>query len=91
MNKLFRLLWDNNIPDKRLNPMDVNQILQFPSGGSFPICPACKITLEREYQKYCDRCGQCLNWQRFDNATVVIWNERSESVLGEKSHKRYLN
>lgn len=26
-------------------------------------CPNCKITMEREYQRYCDRCGQKLKWQ----------------------------
>ena len=27
----------------------------------FPICPTCKIPLNREYQAYCDRCGQVLS------------------------------
>lgn len=31
----------------------------------FPVCPQCGRTLEREYQPYCDRCGQCLDWKRF--------------------------
>lgn len=26
-------------------------------------CPRCNITLERDYQAYCDRCGQRLNWK----------------------------
>ena len=29
----------------------------------FPVCPRCKRTIEREYQAYCDRCGQCLKWK----------------------------
>ena len=30
--------------------------------SAFYVCPRCDITMEREYQAYCDRCGQCLNW-----------------------------
>lgn len=26
------------------------------------ICPRCRTPLERNYQKYCDRCGQHLRW-----------------------------
>ena len=36
---------------------------------SFPICPRCDITMEREYQRYCDRCGQCLDWSQITTAT----------------------
>ncbi len=31
----------------------------------FPVCPQCGITLNREYQRYCDRCGQQLSWTHF--------------------------
>lgn len=30
--------------------------------GVFPVCPRCECTMERDYQAYCDRCGQCLKW-----------------------------
>ena len=30
--------------------------------ATYPICPHCQITLEREYQAYCVRCGQRLSW-----------------------------
>ena len=39
---------------------------------SFPVCPRCGITMEREYQAYCDRCGQCLSWKAFSKATVIL-------------------
>ena len=32
------------------------------------VCPRCEITLDREYQAYCDRCGQRLDWKRINNA-----------------------
>ncbi len=38
----------------------------------FPVCPRCRLTLEREYQAYCDRCGQCLGWKTFSRATVIL-------------------
>jgi predicted amidophosphoribosyltransferase len=28
----------------------------------FPVCPRCQLTIERDYQGFCDRCGQCLEW-----------------------------
>lgn len=33
---------------------------------SFPICPKCGAILDREYQRYCDRCGQALNWEKYN-------------------------
>lgn len=38
----------------------------------FPVCPRCTITLEREYQSYCDRCGQLLDWSNFHKATIIL-------------------
>lgn len=38
----------------------------------FPVCPRCAITLEREYQAYCDRCGQRLDWNRLHKASIVL-------------------
>lgn len=38
----------------------------------FPVCPKCTITLEREYQAYCDRCGQCLDWSCLQKATIIL-------------------
>ena len=37
--------------------------------SAYYICPRCKVTMEREYQSYCDRCGQCLNWNDIHKAT----------------------
>ncbi|MBQ8202947.1 MAG: helix-turn-helix transcriptional regulator [Clostridia bacterium] len=43
--------------------------------GYFPICPNCNITLEREYQAYCDRCGAKLSWKQYDKAEIISSNE----------------
>ena len=61
------------IPDKKLNdlfsyrrPMPVREYTlyqsTFNSDSIYYLCPRCDITMEREYQAYCDRCGQCLGW-----------------------------
>lgn len=39
--------------------------------GYFPICPNCNMTLEREYQAYCDRCGAKLSWKNYNKAEIV--------------------
>lgn len=49
-------------------PMSVTEVrcFQGTSGPiAFPVCPQCGQTMEREFQSYCDRCGQCLDWERF--------------------------
>lgn len=45
---------------------------------SYPVCPRCGITLEREYQTYCDRCGQCLSWKDFARATIIFPETKSK-------------
>ena len=35
---------------------------------SYPVCPRCGMNLDREYQSYCDRCGQMLDWTEFGDA-----------------------
>ena len=52
-------------------PARVNQVAVFRNGASYPICPRCKNTLAREYQSYCDRCGQCLNWKEYRTAPYL--------------------
>ena len=55
-------------------PMPVTHIrcFRYLSGVTgFPVCPQCGKTMEREYQPYCDRCGQCLDWDNFLFADFV--------------------
>lgn len=45
-------------------PMDVREFTKYNSyNRQFPICPRCKVPIEREFQNYCDRCGQALSWK----------------------------
>ena len=48
--------------------MAVLQVRCFQQQGRavvYPVCPRCGITMEREYQHFCDRCGQQLDWSAF--------------------------
>ncbi|MBR5782916.1 MAG: hypothetical protein IKY33_01675 [Clostridia bacterium] len=44
-------------------PMAVSKSVRFPNACYYPVCPHCSCTMEREYQSYCDRCGQALSWK----------------------------
>lgn len=55
-------------------PLPVTQAIALPSSNHsalFPVCTACNCSLEREYQSFCDRCGQPLNWIPFRNAKII--------------------
>ena len=51
-------------------PKLVSDLMIFPD-TSFFVCPQCGITLEREFMKYCDCCGQCLNWKNYKHPRIV--------------------
>ena len=56
-------------------PMPVTAVRCYPGCPkrfSYPICPRCRQSLEREYQSFCDRCGQKLDWSRLPKAVVVL-------------------
>lgn len=52
-------------------PMAVLELARHGSGGLFPLCPRCGSAMEREYQGYCDRCGQRLDWRGLPKARVI--------------------
>ncbi len=48
-------------------------VLRTPEGPScYALCPRCGISLEREYMSFCDRCGQKLDWDSYDEASPVF-------------------
>lgn len=53
-------------------PMAVNEIHLHRNNYAFPVCPRCHLTLDREYQAFCDRCGQALNWKYLKQALLVL-------------------
>ena len=38
----------------------------------YPMCPSCGFGVEREYQNYCEVCGQRLLWNRFAKGQVTL-------------------
>ena len=53
-------------------PLQVNAVRVFSDERlAFPVCPRCGQTMEREYQAYCDRCGQSLGWNEFHHAVAL--------------------
>ena len=51
-------------------PQPVGKVVAFESGDCYPVCPRCDCTLEREYMRFCDRCGQRLAWDTLDFAKI---------------------
>ena len=58
-------------------PKLVSDLMIFPD-TSFFVCPQCGITLEREFMKYCDCCGQCLNWKNYKKPRIVYPGSRNK-------------
>ncbi len=53
-------------------PRTVTEAVCFPRNLLFPRCPRCLNTMEREYQHYCDRCGQALSWTKYTKSLHII-------------------
>lgn len=58
-------------------PLPITKVLALAS-TTYPICPRCKLSLEREYMSFCDRCGQKLKWDLFDYAKIIHPDYRRE-------------
>ena len=65
-------------------PMRVTEIMIYPSPNygetGYYVCPKCKTTLEREFVRFCDRCGQRLDWSDYRNAKPVYPRPRVKSM-----------
>ena len=74
MNTRRFLLNSSEITELRYRkPMQINEIAYYVrSDQSYPKCPRCGITMEREYQSFCDRCGQRLDWSMYHRAMVTM-------------------
>lgn len=53
-------------------PMPVTQIRLFQTDGAYPVCPQCGISMEREHQSFCSRCGQRLDWKNYKRAQIIF-------------------
>ena len=68
--------------------VELFRYLGFEKNG-YSICPKCGYALEREYQQYCDQCGQLLGWNKFsrDEITVqrkIILRKEDRNPVGTK-------
>ena len=57
--------------------MPVTEVMLFPDGSSYYVCPRCHITMEREFMHFCDRCGQRLDWKGYKKARIVYPDQRN--------------
>lgn len=53
-------------------PLPVTAVLCFGNGDTYPVCPRCGLSFDREYQAFCDHCGQCLDWGQFHRAVTIL-------------------
>ena len=51
--------------------MPVTEVMCFPDGNGYYVCPRCHVTMEREFMNFCARCGQHLDWKGYKKARVV--------------------
>jgi hypothetical protein len=49
----------------------------------YPICPNCGYAMEREFQKFCEQCGQLLSWRRFIGGKITVQRIRGSGILKE--------
>jgi len=55
-------------------PMKVSEAVLLPecrNPSMYYVCPRCRITMEREFMQFCDRCGQCLDWKDYKKTRLV--------------------
>lgn len=65
-------------------PMKVTEMSMYKGKPVFPRCPRCGTTMEREYQHFCDRCGQRLDWRKFGNPEAYgFYTEKAPLHLAE--------
>ena len=54
-------------------PMAVTEVVYLSRiGDSFSLCPRCRLTMDREYMHFCDRCGQRLDWTNFGKTAKIF-------------------
>lgn len=57
---------------KYRSAIEVKEIVIYQHNASFAVCPRCQIPMEREFQGFCDRCGQKLSWKLYDEGKIKI-------------------
>ncbi len=63
-------------------PMPVAAVRSYPACPelfTYPLCPRCAFPMEHDYQRFCDHCGQALDWRNFSKAIVVLAQSSNEA------------
>lgn len=62
-------------PTYRL-PRTVTAVRIYRDENIFSVCPGCDVCIEQEYQGYCHRCGQHLDWSKLEDAEeiFIVWS-----------------
>lgn len=58
----------------------VVQIRVYHGSEAYPMCPRCRICLDREYMGFCDRCGQHLGWKIYPMTKIRHATKRMDDV-----------
>lgn len=54
-------------------PMEVTDVRSYYTEHSeYCLCPNCNRTMDREYQRHCENCGQKLAWSEYNKGHVTI-------------------
>ena len=66
-------------PTYRL-PRTVTAVRIYRDENIFSVCPRCDVCIVREYQGYCHRCGQCLDWSKLEDAEELFigWSDMKD-------------
>lgn len=63
--KVRCVAWAKNALSYRIGLTVTEAVRYSPGGASYPLCPRCRRGLEREFVRFCDRCGQRLDWNSY--------------------------
>lgn len=64
----FHAVYDIIIAPSYRIPKKVKKIRVYPDNCFFGVCPRCNNSIDREYQTFCNCCGQRLDWSKLDEA-----------------------
>ena len=69
--KLFMSRWRLLGLVRYRTPMMVTEFREHAEASGlarYYLCPRCGIPLDREFVSFCDRCGQMMSWDKYQNA-----------------------
>lgn len=61
-------------------PRTVTAVRIYRDENIFSVCPRYGVCIEREYQGYCHRCRQCLDWSKLEDAEEIFiaWSDMKD-------------